>query len=89
MLSWSSFNPVLRIIFFPSYWLLLHITIVETTDCGEKGMNPVAMTIINPWKEYWPNRESNQRPRVLKSARPPTELSGLATDMIEKVKFDV
>ena len=24
-------------------------------DSGERGMNPVAMTIINPWKEYWPS----------------------------------
>ena len=39
-------------IFFPSHWLLSHITIVETTDSGERGMNPVAMTIINPRKEY-------------------------------------
>ena len=31
-------------------------------------MNPVAMTIINPRKEYWPSRGSNQRPPVLKFA---------------------
>ena len=37
-------------------------------DSGERGMNPVTMIIINPWKEYWPSRESNQRPPVLKSA---------------------
>ena len=42
-------------IVFLSLWLLSHITIVETTDCGERGMNPVAMTIINPQKEYWPS----------------------------------
>ena len=34
----------------------------------ERGMNPVAMTIINSWKEYWPSLGSNQRPPVLKSA---------------------
>ena len=63
MLSWSSFNqPLLHTIFFPSHWLLSHITIVETTDSGERGMNPVAMTIINPLKEYWPSRGSNRRP---------------------------
>ena len=28
--------------------LLSHITIVEIMDGGERGMNPVAMTIINP-----------------------------------------
>ena len=42
------------------------------------GMNPVAMTIINPRKENWPNQGSNQRPLVLKSATLPTELWGLA-----------
>ena len=60
------FLPVLRTIFFPSRWLLSHITIVETTDSGERGMNPVAMTIINPRKEYWSTRteiEGTQCPR--------------------------
>ena len=37
-------------------------------------MNPVAMTIIKPRKEYWPSQGSNQRPSVLKSATLPTEL---------------
>ena len=46
------FKPVLSTIFFPSHWLLSHITIVETIDSSERGMNPVAMTIINPRKEY-------------------------------------
>ena len=40
------FQVVLRTIFFPSYWLLFHLTIFETTDSGERGMNPVAMTSI-------------------------------------------
>ena len=31
-------------------------------DSGERGMNPVAMTIISPQKEYWPSQGSNQRP---------------------------
>ena len=39
--------------------LLSHITIVETTDSGERAMNPVAMIIINPWKEYWLSQGSN------------------------------
>ena len=47
-------------------------------EIGERGMNPVAMTIINPWKEYWPSRGSNQRPPVIKSATLPTELWGSA-----------
>ena len=55
------FKPVLRTIFFPSHWLLSHLTIVKTTDNGvrERGINPVAMNIINPWKEYWLSRGSN------------------------------
>ena len=42
-------------------------------------MNPVAMTVINPRKEYWPSRGSNQRPPVLKSATLLTELCCSAT----------
>ena len=38
------------------HWLLSHITIVETMNTGERGLNPVAMTIINPRKVYWPSR---------------------------------
>ena len=48
--------PVLCSIFFPNHWLLSHINIVKTMDSRERGMNPVAMTIINPWKDYWPSR---------------------------------
>ena len=40
-------------------------------------MNPVAMTIHNPRKEYWRSRGSNRGPRpVLKSATLPTDLWG-------------
>ena len=49
---------------------------------GESGINPVAMTITNPWREYWPSLGSNQRPPVLKSAVLPTELWGLATNFL-------
>ena len=45
----------------------------QTTDSGERGINPVAMTIIKPW----PSRGSNQRPPVLKSYTLPTDLFGL------------
>ena len=76
---WKWVTPVLRTIFFPSHWLLFNITIVETTDSGERGMNPVTITIINPQKEYWPSRGSNQRPPVLKSATLQTELWGSAS----------
>ena len=40
---------------------------------GERGINPVTMTIINPRKEYWLSRGSNQRP-VLRSTTLPTLL---------------
>ena len=43
-------------------------------ESGERGMTPVAMTIINPRKEYWLSWGWNQRPPVLKSATLPTEL---------------
>ena len=52
------FLPVLCTIFFPSHWLLSHITSAETMDCCEGGMNPVSMTIINPPKEYWSSRKN-------------------------------
>ena len=62
-------TPVRRKLFFPRHWVLSHIIIIETMDSGERGMDPVAMTIINPRKEYWSHRESNKRPSVLKSCR--------------------
>ena len=42
-----------------------HVTIVETTDSGERGMNPVVFTIINTRKECWPSWGSNHRTLVL------------------------
>ena len=53
-------QPVLCTVFFQSHWLLSHITIVKTKDSGEKGMDPVPMTIINPRKEYCPSYGSKQ-----------------------------
>ena len=44
------FVPVPRTTFCPSHWLISHITIAETTDSSERGMNPVAMAIIIPGK---------------------------------------
>ena len=72
-LAWSLCKSVLCTIFFPKH-LLSHITIVKAMDSGERGMNPDALTIIIPRKEYWLSRGSNQRPRVLKSSTLPTEL---------------
>ena len=57
--------------------------IVETIDSGETGMTPVAMTVINPQKEYWPSRGSNQRPPVLKSAMVLTDLWGLVKQCLQ------
>ena len=74
ILYWSSFNQYSSQYSIPSHWLLSHITIAETTNRGERGMNPVPMTIINPRKEHWPNLWLSQRPPVLKSATLTTEL---------------
>ena len=64
------FSPVHRIIFFLSHWLLSNDTIVEKMDLGDRGINPVAMTIIDPRKEYWLSQGSNQRPLALKPCAP-------------------
>ena len=48
-------------------------------DSGERGMNPVAMILINSGKEYQPSRETNQQPPVLKSFTLSIELCGSAT----------
>ena len=68
------FQPELCTIFFSSHWLLSHITIVETIDSGERGMNPAEMTIFNPQKEYLQSRGSNQQPPVLRFGTLPTGL---------------
>ena len=62
MFSWSSFNQ-----------LLSHVTIVKTTDNGERGMNPVTMTIINPRKEYLLSWKSNSQKPVHESDMLTTE----------------
>ena len=36
-----------RTILYPSHWLLSH----KTVESSERGMNPIAMNNINPWKE--------------------------------------
>ena len=40
------FLTVLRTIFFQNDWLLSNIAIIKTGS--KRGMNPVAMTMINP-----------------------------------------
>ena len=54
---------------------------------SEKGMNPVAMTITNPWKEYWLSQESDQRPPVLKSTALLTEVWGMTCSRTGRVQF--
>ena len=51
MLSWSSFNQYSAQYSFQATGSFSNITFVETTNSGERGMNPVAMTIINPCKK--------------------------------------
>ena len=33
-------------------------------DSGERGMNHVTLTIINPQEEHWPSQGFNQQPPV-------------------------
>ena len=56
-------------ILFPSHSLHFHLIIVETTDNGERGMNFLAMTVVNPRYKYWPSRGSNNRHPVHKSLK--------------------
>ena len=73
MLSpWSSFNQC--------FALSKPLAAFPNNHCRNNGQRErnVAMTIINPRKEYWPSRGSIQRPPVLKSATPPIELWGSA-----------
>ena len=67
------FLPVYHTILFPSHWLLSHITMTKTMDRCERRLNPDAMIIIDPRKEYWLCQGSNQPP-VLKCCMRPTEL---------------
>ena len=52
-------------------------------DSSERGMNLVAMTIIDPRKEYWPSRGSNQRSPVLQPCALPTDLWGSAISVLK------
>ena len=54
MLSWSFLTSTPHTIFSKSLAAFPH---VGTTDSGARGMNPVAMTIINPRKEYWSSKK--------------------------------
>ena len=45
-------------------------------DSDGRGINPVAMTSINPCKEYWLSGGLDQSPPVLESCALPTDLWG-------------
>ena len=63
-------------IFFPSHWLLSHITIVETTDSSERGMNHVAWLSSILGKNI--GRAGDRTNDLLKTATLLTELWGSA-----------
>ena len=73
---------------FQNHWLLFHITIVETTVSGKRGMNPVEITISVPRKEYCPSRESNQRPPALTSCTLPTETTRARPYTLKTVRLN-
>ena len=56
------------VFFFPSHWLLFHITIVETIDSGERRKNPIAMSINNLWGKKLTEPGSKHQPALLKSS---------------------
>ena len=58
----------------------------KTTDSGERGIDPVALTIINPRKEHRLSPISSQRPPSLKSYTLPTELWGSAHYIMQIVQ---
>ena len=51
MLSCSSFNQYSANILSKPLAAFTH-NHCQNNDSGESGMNPVAISIINPWKEY-------------------------------------
>ena len=67
------FNSVLVISQMP-----VHLSMLSWSSFYQYSTQySVSITIINPWKEYWLSRGSNQRPPVLKFATLLTELWGL------------
>ena len=67
--------------------MLSHLMFVETMHSSEREMNPGAVTVINPRKEYWLSLGSNQQPSVPKSAILPTELWGWAYFKFDSTKL--
>ena len=60
----------------------------QNIDTSEREMNPVTMTMLNPWKKYWPSQGSNQR-LVLKSCTLWTELWGSAGKICKHLVINV
>ena len=56
---------------------------------SERGMNPVAVTIINPRKEYWPSCGSNQQPATSCSQILLIELWGLGKKKKKKKIYGI
>ena len=73
MLFWNSFNRYSNVLSKP----LTAFQHNHRRRTVMRGMNPVTKTIINPLKEYWSSRGSNQQPPVLKSSMLHAELAGI------------
>ena len=56
--------PILCTEFFQSHWLLSLITFVERIMTGKRGMNPVALSIINSQKKICSAENSNQESKL-------------------------
>ena len=62
IMHWAEHLSMLSLSFFTStpynvlsHWLIFNLTIVWTKNSAEREINPVVVTIINPWKQYLPS----------------------------------
>ena len=60
MFSWRCFHQYSAKIPCRNHWLLFHITVIETLDTGERGMNPVALAIFGIGKAIEPVTSGSQ-----------------------------
>ena len=51
---------------------------------GERGMNPVAMTILNPRAEFWPSPRIDPATSCSQACMLPAELWGSANHDVER-----
>ena len=49
-------------------------------DSHERGMNPVAITMIHPLKEYWPSQRFEKATSSSQVSTLTTDLQGLCND---------